>query len=59
MKATEESDTFSKVKHKHDDPVTSVDYAHVHMYIVYVTTRLANSTHSQIIPQQNIKSTAS
>ena len=45
MKKTEDSDAFSKVKHKHDDPVTSFHYALAHKSIIYVTTRLVKRTH--------------
>ena len=51
-KKTENSGAFSKVEHKHDNPVTSLDYAHVNKSIIYVTTRLAKSTHQQVIMQK-------
>ena len=34
---TEDSDCFSEMKHKHDNPVTSLDYAHIYKSIIYVT----------------------
>ena len=44
-KKTEDSDAFSEANHKHDDPVASFDYAHVHKSIIYVTIQLAKITH--------------
>ena len=37
------------VKHKYDDPVTSLDYAHVHKSDMYAETQLVKSTHQQVI----------
>ena len=53
MKKTEDSDVFSDVKHRHDDPAPSLDYAHDYKSIIYVTMRLTESTHQQVISQQN------
>ena len=34
MKKIEDSGAFSAVTHKHDDPVVSIDYVHVHKSII-------------------------
>ena len=46
-----DSEAFSEGEHI-DDPVASLGYVIVHKSIVYVTTRLAKSTHQQVILQQ-------
>ena len=48
-KKTEDGDAFSEVNHKHDNPVASHNYAHVHKSVIFVTTRSAKSTHQQVI----------
>ena len=42
MKKTEDSDVFSDVKHRHDDPATSLDYAHDYKSIIYVSYNAIN-----------------
>ena len=37
MKKTEDSDPVSLVKHKHDNPVASLDYALVNKSMIYAT----------------------
>ena len=59
MEKTEDSDAVSEVKHKHDDLLASLDYEHIHQSIVYVTMRLAKSTHQQVISQQSTQNTTS
>ena len=54
-KKTEENDFFSKVKHKHDDPLARLDY--VHMSII--AKWFAKITHQQLILQQNTQITIS
>ena len=39
-------------KHNHNDPVASLDFAHAHKSVIYVTTQSAKRTHQQVIPQQ-------
>ena len=52
-----ESDAFPKVEHGPDNPVASLDYAHVHKSIthLYVTMRLAKRTHQQVILKKHPK----
>ena len=59
MKKTEGSDAFYEMKHRHDDPVTSLDCANIHKSITYVATRLAKCTNQQAISQQNTHNTTS
>ena len=54
-KKTEDSDAFSEVNHKHDDPVVSLDYAHDHMSNIYVTIQLAKSTHQLYLLRSKIQ----
>ena len=41
----------TEVKHNDNDPLVSLDYAHVRRSIIYITTRSAKRT-QQVIPQQ-------
>ena len=54
-----DSEAFSEGEHIHDDPVANLGYVLVQKSIVYVTTRLAKSTHQHVILQQTTLSTAS
>ena len=42
---------FSRVRHKQDDSVASLDYAHAHMSTMYFRTRLLKNTHQHIVQQ--------
>ena len=46
------NDTFSEMDYKHDNPLTSIDYARVNKSIIYVTTR-KRKTDEQVTPQEN------
>ena len=48
-KKTEDNHCLSEVKCKIDGPVASHDYAHIHMSIIYVSTRVAKTTHQQVL----------
>ena len=52
-KKTENSDTYSEVKHRHLKLVFSLDYVHVQKSIINITMRLAKSAHQKVVSQQN------
>ena len=53
MKKAEDSEAFSDVGCKHDNPVAGLGYSPVHKSIIYFTIRLTESTNQQVIWQQN------
>ena len=56
-KKVKDSEAFSEVEHRHDDPVLGFDDVPDHKSIIYITTRLVKGTHQQVILQQNIQNT--
>ena len=44
-KKAKDSGTFSEIEHKHDEPITSHDYVHIHESIIDVTRRFGRSTY--------------
>ena len=55
MKKTKYSNAFTKVKHRHYNPVSSLDDVRVNKSIIFVTTHEQKSIYLQIIPQQSTK----
>ena len=45
--------------HRHENPVASIEHAHVNLSIIYVTTHEQKSTHQYVILQQNTQKTTS
>ena len=49
MKKAEDSEAFSDVGCKHDNPIAGLGYSPVHKSIIYFTIRLTESTNQQVI----------
>ena len=47
------------MEHRHTNLVASLEYAHITESIIYITMRLAKSTHQQVILQQSTQNPTS